>query len=51
MTSSLGLKTQLRAFKGPELVNEMLAFELRAYARQCYEIWSLTSRSYENDGK
>ena len=30
MTSSLSLKTQLRTFKGPELVIEMLAFELRA---------------------
>jgi len=51
MTSSLGLKTQLRAFKGPELVIEMLAFELRAHARKCDEIWSLTSRGYENGGK
>ena len=43
--------TQLRVFKGPELVIEMPALELSAHARQCGEIWNLTSRSDENGGK
>ena len=43
--------TQLRVFKGPELVNEMSALELRAHARQFDEMWSLTSRGDENGGK
>ena len=43
--------TQLRVIKGPELVIEMPALELRAHARQYDEIWSLTSRGDENGGK